>query len=62
MSEVRVALPVHLRTLAKVDGEVRVEAAEPVTIRTIDPFIRDCVPGQEAGPGRTCGEPVPVGD
>lgn len=32
------------------------------TIRTIDPFIRDCVPGQEAGPGRTCGEPVAVGD
>lgn len=28
---VRVALPTHLRTLARVDGEVRVEVDDPVT-------------------------------
>jgi hypothetical protein len=28
---IRVVLPAHLRTLARVDGEVRLEVAEPVT-------------------------------
>lgn len=28
---IRVVLPQHLRTLAKVDGEVRLEVGEPVT-------------------------------
>ena len=28
---IRVALPVHLRTLARVESEVRLEVAEPVT-------------------------------
>ena len=32
---IRVVLPVHLRTLAKVDDEVKLEVAEPVTQRTI---------------------------
>jgi molybdopterin synthase sulfur carrier subunit len=32
---IRVELPPHLRTLAKVQGEVRLEVAEPVTARTV---------------------------
>ena len=28
---IRVVLPLHLRTLAKIDGEVTLEVAEPVT-------------------------------
>ena len=32
---IRVEIPPHLRTLAKVDGEVRLEVAAPVTQRTI---------------------------
>ena len=32
---IRVVLPVHLRTLAKVDDEVKLEVAQPVTQRTI---------------------------
>jgi len=32
---IRVWLPAHLRTLARVGGEVEVEVAAPVTIRTI---------------------------
>ena len=32
---IRVALPVHLRTLARVDGEVRLEVSAPVTQRAI---------------------------
>jgi hypothetical protein len=32
---VRIVLPHHLRTLAKVGDEVQVEAAEPVTIRSV---------------------------
>ena len=31
----RVTLPAHLRTLARVDGEVTVDAADPVTLGTI---------------------------
>jgi sulfur-carrier protein len=34
-AEVRVALPAHLRTLARVTDEVRVEVVEPVTQRRI---------------------------
>jgi sulfur-carrier protein len=29
---IRVALPFHLRTLARVDGEVSVDVAEPITV------------------------------
>lgn len=32
---IRVALPYHLRTLAKVDDEVRIEVAGPVTVRSV---------------------------
>ena len=32
---IRVALPQHLRTLAKIDGEVRVEIEGPVTQRSV---------------------------
>jgi molybdopterin synthase sulfur carrier subunit len=32
---IRVILPLHLRTLAKVDGEVQLEVAAPVTQRSI---------------------------
>jgi len=32
---IRVVLPVHLRTLAKVDDEVKLEVARPVTQRTV---------------------------
>lgn len=32
---VRVELPFHLRNLAQVSGEVRVEVAPPVTIRSV---------------------------
>ena len=31
---IRVVLPAHLRTLAGVDGDVELEVAEPVTIRS----------------------------
>jgi molybdopterin converting factor small subunit len=32
---IRVALPAHLRTLARVDGEVRLDVAGPVTQRAV---------------------------
>jgi molybdopterin converting factor small subunit len=32
---IRVVLPAHLRKLARVDGEVRLEVAAPVTQRTV---------------------------
>lgn len=32
---VRVVLPAHLRTLAAIDGEVRLEVARPVTQRSV---------------------------
>ena len=32
---IRVALPYHLRTLARVEGEVQLELGGPVTIRSI---------------------------
>lgn len=32
---IRVVIPAHLRTLAKVDGEVQVNVAAPVTTRTV---------------------------
>jgi hypothetical protein len=32
---IRVVLPAHLRTLARVDGEVRLDVAEPVTTRAV---------------------------
>ena len=32
---IRVVLPVHLRTLAGVDGEVKLDVAGPVTVRSV---------------------------
>lgn len=32
---IRVVLPYHLRTLAHVDGEVQLEVASPVTVRSV---------------------------
>ena len=32
---IRVVLPYHLRNLARVDGEVQLEVAEPVTLRSV---------------------------
>lgn len=32
---IRVVLPAHLRTLARVSGEVKVHVAEPVTLRVV---------------------------
>jgi len=32
---IRVVLPYHLRTLARVDGEVQIEAANPATLRSV---------------------------
>ena len=32
---IRVVLPFHLRNLARVDGEVELEVANPVTVRSI---------------------------
>lgn len=32
---IRVALPYHLRTLARVNEEVRLEVGEPVTVRSV---------------------------
>ena len=32
---IRLILPPHLRTLAKVDGEVKLEVAGPITLRSV---------------------------
>jgi len=32
---IRVVLPFHLRNLARVDGEVQLEVARPVTVRSV---------------------------
>ena len=32
---IRIVLPFHLRTLARVDGEVRLEVTAPITIRAV---------------------------
>jgi molybdopterin synthase sulfur carrier subunit len=43
-SEVRVVLPYHLRTLAKIDGEVTLSVAEPVSVRTVLDALEACYP------------------
>ena len=35
MHNIRVALPYHLRNLARIDGDVLLDVAEPVTIRSV---------------------------
>ena len=41
---IRVLLPVHLRTLARVEGEVRLEVAGPVTLRSVLDAIENTYP------------------
>lgn len=41
---IRVVLPVHLRTLAKVDDEVKLEVAQPVTQRSILDALESAYP------------------
>ena len=60
VTEIRVILPGHLRSLAKVTGEVRVEAAgDPVTIGAVldaieqrFPVLRGAIRDHNAGPRR----------
>ena len=67
----RVALPAHLRTLARVDGEVELEVAAPLTQRTLldalearYPMLRGTIRDQATGKRRAfmryfaCGEDV----
>jgi sulfur-carrier protein len=53
---VRVALPYHLRNLAKVGGDVQVEVAGPVTVRSVldalearYPMLRGTIRDYETG-------------
>ena len=41
---IRVALPQHLRTLARVDGEVRLEVREPPTPRAVLDALEETYP------------------
>jgi molybdopterin synthase sulfur carrier subunit len=56
---IRVVLPSHLRALARIDGEVRLEVADPVTQRTVldaleasYPVLRGTIRGHDGGPRR----------
>jgi sulfur-carrier protein len=56
---IRVVLPAHLRTIAQVDGEVRLEVAGQVTQRSVldalearYPVLRGTIRGHEGGPRR----------
>src|SRR5258708_3002613 len=56
---IRVVLPAHLRALARIDGEVRLEVADPVTQRTVldalearHPVLRGTIRGHDSGPRR----------
>jgi molybdopterin synthase sulfur carrier subunit len=41
---IRVVLPFHLRNLARVDGEVRLEVAEPATVCMVLDALEACYP------------------
>jgi sulfur-carrier protein len=41
---IRVALPQHLRTLARVDGEVRLDLQEPLTPRAVLDALEESYP------------------
>ena len=43
-SQVRVALPYHLRNLALVDGDVLLAVAAPVTLRSVLDALEACYP------------------
>jgi hypothetical protein len=56
---IRVVLPAHLRTLARIDGEVQLDVANPVTQRTVldalegrYPVLRGTIRGREGGARR----------
>ena len=56
---IRVVLPSHLRALARIDGEVQLEVADPVTQRTVldalearYPVLRGTIRGHDSGPRR----------
>ena len=44
-STVRVRLPTHLRTLVRIDGEVRLEVAGPLTTRSVLDALEARYPG-----------------
>ena len=41
---IRVVLPYHLRNLARVEGEVQLEVAGPITIRSVLDALESCHP------------------
>jgi molybdopterin synthase sulfur carrier subunit len=56
---IRIVLPSHLRALACIDGEVRLDVANPVTQRTVldalearYPVLRGTIRGHDSGPRR----------
>ena len=56
---IRVVLPAHLRALARINGEVRLEVAGPVTQRTVldalearHPVLRGTIRVHDGGPRR----------
>jgi sulfur-carrier protein len=56
---IRVVLPAHLRVLARVDGEVSLDVAGPVTQRSVldalevnYPMLRGTIRGHGSGPRR----------
>ena len=56
---IRVVLPAHLRVLARIDGEVRLDVAGPVTQRSVldalearYPVLRGTIRGHDSGPRR----------
>jgi molybdopterin synthase sulfur carrier subunit len=56
---IRVVIPYHLRTLAHVDGELQLDVAEPVSIRTVIdaiearyPMLRGTIRDQVTGQRR----------
>ena len=56
---IRVVLPAHLRTLARIDGEIRLDVAGPVTQRSVldalearYPMLRGTIRGHDSGSRR----------
>jgi hypothetical protein len=56
---IRVVLPAHLRTIARIDGEVHLDIPGPVTQRTVldaletrYPMLRGTIRGHGSGPRR----------
>ena len=56
---IRVVLPAHLRTLASINGEVRLQITGPVTQRSVldaletrYPMLRGTIRGHDGGPRR----------